>query len=73
MPKEDIIEISIISGGKIRITTKDSISGANHTDAEDIIKGIDENAGGPVTTEHLKKGFTHTHTNADGSTTTHSH
>ena len=70
---KDVITVDILDGGLIKLTSAGAISQPNHMLAERMISAIKADAGGPCTVVHLKKGFAHTHHNADGSTTTHSH
>ena len=73
MPKSKL-KIEVIDGGVIKITSEGAVTaGAVHTSAENIIRAIREDAGGPSKVTSLKKGgvAAHSHTHADG--TTHSH
>ena len=73
MPKSKLT-IEVIEGGIIKITSEGAVTaGAVHTSAENIIRAIREDAGGPSKVTSLKKGgmAAHTHVHADGAA--HSH
>ena len=65
----DIMKIEVLPDGRVKVIT-DSVSMANHMSAEKFLKTAKDFLGGIQTREH-RKGFSHIHTHADG--TTHSH
>jgi len=70
---KDTITVDILDGGLIKMTSAGAISQPNHMLAERMISAIKADAGGSCTVVHLKKGFEHTHTHADGTSHTHTH
>lgn len=58
--KEDVLEIEILADGTVKITT-DTISPANHINADQLLKFLSTLTGGEVTKAKNRKSLTHTH------------
>ena len=67
------LDIEILPGGIIRITTDLISDPALHTEAENFVKAVEKDSGGTFKVTAKKGGKVHTHTNADGTTTQHQH
>jgi hypothetical protein len=68
------LDIEILEGGIIKVTTDLISDPALHMEAEAFLKGVEKDSGGKFTVEaHKKGGKVHTHKHADGSQTTHQH
>lgn len=63
--KKDVIKIEVLENGVIRIET-DPISGANHTDAENLLSEIGRLAGGETKREPKSHGHHHHHGDVAG-------
>ena len=61
--REDVIKVQILEDGRIRVET-DPISAANHGTAEQLLKMIAADAGGPTTRERKPHKHHHGHTHA---------
>lgn len=68
------LNIEILEGGIIKITTDLISDPALHVEADAFVKGVEKDSGGTFKVQANKKGGkVHTHHHADGSTTTHAH
>jgi len=68
--KKDIINITVLDGGILKMTTPGGISAPNHMEAEKLVRDIEKAVGGKTTIKHLGKSG-HAHTHADGTSHTH--
>lgn len=60
----DTITVAILPDGSIKTEAAGQISGANHSAAEALFRGIAELAGGPHRRERSTQAHSHTHTHA---------
>jgi len=73
MPNNQL-DIEILPGGIIRITTDLISDPALHVEAENFVKAVEKDSGGTFKVTAKKGGkVAHSHTDALGNTTTHSH
>ena len=67
------LDIEILPGGIIKITTDLISDPALHVEAENFVKAVEKDSGGTFKVTAKKGGKVHSHTDASGHTTTHQH
>jgi len=70
---DNTMNIEILEGGIIKVTTEGFSDPALHTEAENFLKAVEKDSGNKFTVKANKHGKVHAHTHADGSVHTHSH
>jgi hypothetical protein len=67
------LEIEILPGGIIKITTDLISDPALHVEAENFVKAVEKDSGGTFKVVAKKGGKVHSHTDIHGNTTQHQH
>ncbi len=67
------INIEILEGGIIKLTTDLISDPALHVEAEAFVKGVERDSGNAFKVEAHKGGKVHSHTDVHGNTTQHQH